>query len=411
MTAKARAVATGRAAGHIAVPMLKRGEPSGIRRDAHRPPQAAVHSTAGMLQLQRTAGNRAVSSVAIQRLVPADPTAPKTVRIGSNGPAIEELQQHLNRHGATPALVIDGVFGSKTQAAAKAFQIQHKLGPDGIVGPLTWRALQAAVASALPTGATEHPRDEAVKIFAKGAAMTPAEATRAQALLMSLEGDEFRSVIKGAIASGAFQAMLLKLDLATLLGTLTQLTQEVVVPTTLLKPATDTIDADFTRANELYKPQGIEIERGVHIDLSEKATRQLLGGNTDLDEFTGDKATKEELKLIEINRSKGRIAGYWVPTMTSSRGEAVLKSDLKNLGEDRESVVVDTSKRAQDTFPHELGHALGLPHDPAADPNNLMAEGKIRNTTGAGIDKLTDAQVAILRASIFAEVGRKGVGK
>ena len=179
------------------------------------------------------------------------------------------------------------------------------------------------------------------------------------------------------------------------------------MPTTLLKPATDTIDADFTRANELYKPQGIEIERGVHIDLSEKATRQLLGGNTDLDEFTGDKATKEELKLIEINRSKGRIAGYWVPTMTSSRGEAVLKSDLKNRGEDRESVVVDTSKRAQDTFPHELGHALGLPHDPAADPNNLMAEGKIRNTTGAGIDKLTDAQVAILRASIFAEVGRR----
>ena len=120
-------------------------------------------------------------------------------------------------------------------------------------------------------------------------------------------------------------------------------------------------------------------------------------------------ATAEELKLVELNRVPGRVTGYWVPDMTSSRGEALDKADLGNLGDARESVVVNTSNRAQDTFPHELGHALGLPHDPAA--TNLMASGEIRTTTGPGIDQLDPAQLATLRSSVFAEIGRKGVGK
>ena len=248
------------------------------------------------MNLQRSAGNRAVrSAIAVQRV--PDPTAPKTVAFGSKGPAIEEVQQHLNRHGAAPALVVDGIFGPLTKAATKAFQVQKKLGPDGVIGPLTWRALQAEAASALPAGATKHPRDEATEIFAKGDAMTPAEASRAQALLMTLKGDEFRSVLKQAMASGAFLAMLTKLDLATALGTLSQLTQEVVVPTTLLKPATDTIDTDFKRANELYNPKGIEIERGVHIELSEKATKYGGAGG----DFLYDAILMEELAWIRAH--------------------------------------------------------------------------------------------------------------
>lgn len=401
--------------------------PGLARRPARGVPAASTHvaapsahpsllSPVGVLALQRSAGNGAVCSLlpAVQRAA-ADPTAPKTIRFGSKGPAVEEAQQHLNRHGAAPPLKVDGDFGSKTVAAAKAFQVLHKhpesgdaLTSDGVIGPKTWRALQAAATSAIPPGAAKHPVAEATDLFAKGAAMTPDEAKRAKALLFLLNGDEFRSVLKEAVKSGGFLAMLGQLDAVSILDVLGSLRGEVVIPTTLLKPAADTVATNFARANEIYNPHGIEIERGNHIELSEKATRALIGANSSLDEFTTDKATKEELKLIEMNRNKGRIAAYWVPAMTSSRGEGILKSHLKNVGDDRESVVVNAGNQAQDTFPHEVGHALGLDHD--ADPNNLMAGGDIRKTTGKDIDKLTPAQITRLQASLFLELGKKGVG-
>ncbi len=61
-----------------------------------------------------------------------------TVRQGSTGPAVEELQQKLNADGATPALVVDGIFGPLTRAATVAFQQKYGLSPDGIAGPITW---------------------------------------------------------------------------------------------------------------------------------------------------------------------------------------------------------------------------------------------------------------------------------
>ena len=239
----------------------------------------------------------------------------------------------------------------------------------------------------------------------------------AKTALFQLEGDEFKAVMKKAVASGAFMAMLSKLPLKELLDIINNLTQEVVIPTTLLKPATNTIEDDFKRANEIYSPRGIEIEKGTQIELSEKATKKLLGHDLKIEEFTTKRATSEELKLIEMNRQEGRIAGYWVPDFrnptrpgSGSRGEALLKSHMENLGDDRESVVINTSSRAQDTFAHEVGHVLGLDHA-TGKPKNLMAPGDERKIAGEGIDQLTDAQLAILRKSIFMELGRKGLGK
>jgi peptidoglycan hydrolase-like protein with peptidoglycan-binding domain len=62
-----------------------------------------------------------------------------TLQEGDTGPAVETLQTRLNAWGAT--LAVNGDFGPDTLAAVKAFQAGHALSVDGIVGPLTWAAL------------------------------------------------------------------------------------------------------------------------------------------------------------------------------------------------------------------------------------------------------------------------------
>jgi len=102
-----------------------------LQRDpASTPLNLALPGLTGF-KIQRQDGNP---------VAPADPgtTSHPTVRYGSNGPAVEELQQKLNQAGAAPPLVVDGIFGPLTRAAVVAFQRDNALSPDGVVGPLTW---------------------------------------------------------------------------------------------------------------------------------------------------------------------------------------------------------------------------------------------------------------------------------
>ncbi|VVB68922.1 Putative peptidoglycan binding domain protein [uncultured archaeon] len=71
-----------------------------------------------------------------------DTLMPITLAVGSTGPLVKTLQSTLNSAGANPALNVDGIFGPKTETAVKAFQKSHGLAQDGIVGPITWKALQ-----------------------------------------------------------------------------------------------------------------------------------------------------------------------------------------------------------------------------------------------------------------------------
>jgi peptidoglycan hydrolase-like protein with peptidoglycan-binding domain len=68
-----------------------------------------------------------------------------TVRVGSRGSVVQTLQARLQALGFSPG-PIDGIFGSGTDAAVRAFQRSRGLGVDGIAGPQTWGALYAASA-------------------------------------------------------------------------------------------------------------------------------------------------------------------------------------------------------------------------------------------------------------------------
>lgn len=74
-----------------------------------------------------------------------------TVRRGSKGDDVKYVQTilynlgyDLGRYG------IDGDFGKATENAVKEFQRDHKLNADGVVGPLTYEALEKAEAQIQP---------------------------------------------------------------------------------------------------------------------------------------------------------------------------------------------------------------------------------------------------------------------
>ena len=91
----------------------------------------------------------------------------RTLRKGDEGGDVEALQQLLNADPRYPTKV-DGIFGKDTAASVRAFQADNGLKADGIVGPLTWAALDKAgtaddedgekeTPSASDEAATSHP--------------------------------------------------------------------------------------------------------------------------------------------------------------------------------------------------------------------------------------------------------------
>ena len=72
------------------------------------------------------------------------PDIKATIRRGSKGQAVTELQEKLMQLGyPLPRYGADGDFGRETEKALKLFQTNAGLTADGICGPLTWAALQA----------------------------------------------------------------------------------------------------------------------------------------------------------------------------------------------------------------------------------------------------------------------------
>ena len=72
------------------------------------------------------------------------PVPTTTLKTGSNGAQVKQLQRALAHLGYKPG-VVDGIFGANTEAAVMRFQTAAKLAADGVVGPLTLAALGKAL--------------------------------------------------------------------------------------------------------------------------------------------------------------------------------------------------------------------------------------------------------------------------
>lgn len=74
-------------------------------------------------------------------------------KIGSRGTMVRRIQETLS--GSGYAIIADGIFGKKTDAAVRAFQRVKNITPDGIVGPKTLAALGISETSVNQTVAIE----------------------------------------------------------------------------------------------------------------------------------------------------------------------------------------------------------------------------------------------------------------
>jgi N-acetylmuramoyl-L-alanine amidase len=89
----------------------------------------------------------ATAAIAPAAIELAQTSARPTLRLGSSGNTVSELQAMLTLLGYFEAPV-DGRYELMTEAAVKAFQVDVGLTDDGIVGPATWAKL-------LPNPSTE----------------------------------------------------------------------------------------------------------------------------------------------------------------------------------------------------------------------------------------------------------------
>lgn len=67
-----------------------------------------------------------------------------TLRRGARGLFVAYCQNLINaRLRGQPAMWVDGLFGTETDTGVRRFQRARQLAADGVVGPLTWAALEA----------------------------------------------------------------------------------------------------------------------------------------------------------------------------------------------------------------------------------------------------------------------------
>src|SRR5512132_1942806 len=95
----------------------------------------------GMLALQATAGNHAVTRLLRQVATPAAPPKHRLLKVGTMGNDVYLAKMKLNAAGADPALEMGFRFNEEMRTAVERFQTDRKLQVDGEIGQQTGAAL------------------------------------------------------------------------------------------------------------------------------------------------------------------------------------------------------------------------------------------------------------------------------
>lgn len=111
---------------------------------------------------------------------------PPILRLGAQGSQVEQMQERLNLYGVY--LVADGIFGPKTLRAVRRFQADHAPPADGIVGPVTWKALAANSNAQSPGKEEKEASPEDLTPLGTGSLHEKDSARQSEALLQMIFG-------------------------------------------------------------------------------------------------------------------------------------------------------------------------------------------------------------------------------
>ena len=130
-------------------------------------------------------------------------------RQGSTGAEVRTIQTKLQRWGYYDGEV-DGIYGSRTEAAVRTFQRKNGLTVDGVVGRATLRALGMTVSSGSPGAAQQGSVDLLARVISAEARGEPysGQVAVGAVILNRVEHPSFPNSIAGVVYQpGAFTCM------------------------------------------------------------------------------------------------------------------------------------------------------------------------------------------------------------
>jgi peptidoglycan hydrolase-like protein with peptidoglycan-binding domain len=117
------------------------GEAQAEEPTSTSPPTTAAPTTEAPTTTEAPSTTAAPTTKAPTTTTKPKPEAPARLRSGSEGAAVKALQRRLRELGYQ-LQAADGHFGPETHHSVVAFQKVNRLGRDGVVGPITRRALE-----------------------------------------------------------------------------------------------------------------------------------------------------------------------------------------------------------------------------------------------------------------------------